>query len=265
VPLTEALGDQSEATRDQGQDSQTGETFQQLDLTVQVGNLHAGVAIVDWLGQEPQIAEAEMLARRLLERVETVRQATAPGLYGQVVRLTGEAVIPSLDSYYLLDSEPVRLYGESSLQTIRNDFVLTSGGRIDGYQVHQQIAAGTDAPEDDVWFMLDASRFADEAAAAAWLTSTPQRIGSNTAFANLEVVQTQTFGDESISYTLSTADGETIYRGVSLRVGTVVVTIDITAPQPPSALAVETLAQVQAACLIAGGCADPLPVPGDLT
>jgi hypothetical protein len=264
VPLTEALGDQSEATHDQGQDSQTGDTFAQLDLTVRVGNLHAGVAIVDWLGKEPQVAEAEMLARRLLERVEMTRQATAAGLYGQVVRLTGEVVIPSADSYYLLDSEPVRLYGESQLQTIRNDFVLTSGGRIDGYQVHQQIDRGTDAPEDDVWFMLDASRFVNEAAAAAWLAGTQQRIGSNTAFSNLEVVQTQTFGDESVSYTLSTADGQSTYRGVSLRVGAVVVTIDVIAPQLPSAAIVEALAQVQAACLIASGCADPLPVPGDL-
>ena len=31
-----------------------------------------------------------------------------------------------------------------------------------------------------------------------------------------------------------------------------------------AAAAVEALAQVQAACLIAGGCADPLPVPEDL-
>jgi hypothetical protein len=264
VPLTEALGDQSEATRDQGQDAQTGETFEQLDLTFQVGNLHAGVAIVDWMGQEPQVAEAEMLARRLLERVEVTRQATAAGLYGHVVRLIGEVVIPSIDSYYLLDSEPVRLYGESQLQTIRNDFVLTSGGRIDGYQVHQQIDRGTDAPEDDVWFMLDASRFEDEAMATAWLAGTQQRIGSNSAFADFEVVQTQTFGDESISYTVSSADGQSVYRGVSLRVGAVVVAIDVIAPQLPSAATVEALAQIQAACLIAGGCADPLPVPGDL-
>ena len=98
----------------------------------------------------------------------------------------------------------------------------------------------------------------------AWLAGAPQRIGSNTAFANLEVVQTQTFGDESISYTLSTADGQSAYRGVLLRVGAIVIAIDVIAPQLPSATAVEALAQVQAACLIAGGCADPLPVPEDL-
>lgn len=265
VALTLGIGDQAEATRDQGQDPQTGETFEQLDLTFRVGNLHAGVAVIDWQGLEPDVAELETLALRLLERIEAVRNLNTPGLYGQVVRLSGEGVVTVIDHYFLLDREPLRLYGESLLGSMRRDFEATFQGEIDAYQMQQQIASGAEALEDDSWYLVDVNRFADEAMAAAWLASKQQRIANNTSFVNAQFAQSPTFGDESFGYSLTTADGATAYRGIVLRVGSIVISIDVTGPQAPSATTVETLAQAQVECLNTGGCAAPLPVPADLT
>jgi hypothetical protein len=265
VPLTAGIGDQAEATLDQGQDAQTGEVFAQLDLTFRIGNLHAGVAIIDWKGQAPVIAEAERLAERLLERIETVRNQTTPGLYDQVTRLSGDDVTTVSDHYILLDHEPVPLYSESEVETMRRDFEATAYGQIDGYSVQQQMARGTEDPGDDTWYIVSLHRFADESTAAEWLASTQQRMAANPAFDNAQFTQDQVFGDESIDYTLSSQDGTVAYRGIVLRVGTIVVSIDVTAPQAPSAAAVESLALAQVNCLNANGCAAPVPVPAELS
>jgi hypothetical protein len=259
-PLTTPLGEQSEATRESGTDAD-GLPFAQIDLTFQSGNLHAGLVIIDWTGAEPDLAQAEALAARLMERIESVRAGNAPGLSSMAVRLTGENVAPYADDYILLDGQIVRAYGQSQQDAILQTYVSAVDRETDSFRMQQQLTAGTDAPEDDGWLFVNLTRFADEATAQAWLAGTQQRLTTNPDFANFQIAPGPTLADESITYTVSGADGQYQYRGATMRAGTIVVTIDVAAPTAPDPAAVDAILAHQAACLTQGGCDGPLAVP----
>jgi hypothetical protein len=261
----ETVGDQSEATRDRGADAATGAEYAEIDFTFRVGNLHAGVAIVDWQGEDPDVAEAETLANRLRDRIEATLDDGAPGLGSRVSRLTGSDVVPSADYYLIRDGEAIVLYGESTEQATARSDAAAEIGQTDGYRLWQQIAAGKDGADDDVWYLIELDRFADEDAAAEWLAGTEERVEANTALANLEVDRdAPTFGDESFAYTVETSDGTYRYRSVTLRVGKTIALVDVGAPETPPAEAIAMSVKAQAACLESGGCAQPLALPETL-
>ncbi|MGH2559891.1 MAG: hypothetical protein ACRDJH_12565, partial [Thermomicrobiales bacterium] len=263
-PRLGQFGDELEATRDRGEDSATGDPFATLDTSFRLGRLHAGVAIVDWHGDEPPLADGEKLARRLLERVESTLDEGCPGLGSQVLRLTGGEIVPSADYYLLRDGEALPIYGESAADV--DAWMAAAAGidQTDGYQLWQQIAAGGAETDDDVWYLVELLRFADENAAAGWLADTEDRIGRNAAFEAVEIdAGAPEVGDESIGYTLEAADGGARYRGISPRVGDTVAAIDVIAPETPPAEVVEAFAESQAACLGKTGCVEPLPLPDD--
>ena len=261
----EAFGDESEATRVQGEDEESGDRYDALDLSLRLDNVHTGVTIVDWAGEEPDLGDAEALAGLLLERVEATLDGDGAGLSSQVARLAGEAIVPSADHYLLRDGEALPLYGESRRDTNGREDAAADIDQTDGYRLWQQIAAGDDGTEDDGWFLVELLRFADDDAAADWLADTEDRIGDNPAFADLEIdEEAPTAGEESVAYTLKTEDGSARYRGIALRVGETVATIDVIAPETPPAEVVAALANAQAACLDDGGCVEALPLPDDL-
>ena len=249
------VGDESEATRDQGEDLATGDEYAQIDLTFRLGNLHAGVAIVDWQGDEPEVDEVEALAERLLERIEATIEDGGPGLGTQVPRLAGDGIVTTADQYALLDGEAIAGFGESPDEARGRARAAADVDQTDGYRLWQQLFAGEEEPDDDVWYQVDVWRFADEDAAADWLAGTEDRVESNQDLTNLDLDDgPAAAGDESIVYTVETEDGSVRFRSVALRVGNTVAVIDLSGPETPPAEAVEALAEAQADCLDEGAC-----------
>ena len=263
-PLTTPIGSQSEATRETGFDPETNEPFDQLDLTFQIGNLHAGVAMIDWEGGTVELADLETLAARLLQQIESVHGEVAPGLSTQVVRLEGDNVAAYTDKYTLMDGQAVRAYGASPKNAIVNSFAAALANEVDGYQLQQQLTAGTEDPTDDGWYLVELTQFSSVESASDWVAGSQARIGSNTAFVDQQFIEEPTFGDESLNYSLTSADGTFRYQGVILRVGSTVVSFDVATPAGPSPAAVEAIAQAQADCLEAGGCVNSLAIPPGL-
>jgi hypothetical protein len=261
VPMTGVIGDQSEATHDANQDPASGELFDMIDLTFQYGNLHAGVAVIDWTGQAVDIAQVEALGRTLRERIDAIGAQGAPELSGQVIRLTGDTVTAYTDKYILMGGNAVRAYGASQLDTTMFSVTAAHEGKVDWYQVQQQLTAGTQDPADDGWYLLEVTRFADAESASAWMARTRAGLENNTAFTDLTFGTGPTVGEESFSYALTLADGTQRYQSVVFRIGAVAVSLDVATPEGPPPTVVEAIAQAQVACLERGGCPEPLPVP----
>jgi hypothetical protein len=256
----EEFGDQSEITADRGEDPASGDEYAQLDLTVRLGNLHAGVAIVDWSGEEPDLADVEALGERLLERVESVLEEGAPGLGAQVLRLTGPALVLSADYYVVLDGAALPLSGQAPRDARARDRAAAEIDQTDGYRFWQQLAPGGDDQADDVWYLAELLRFEDEDAASNWIGDTEDRIAANEDLTDLEVEESSA-GDEALFYAVETVDGDTNYRSVVIRVGATVATIDLSGPEAPPGAAIAALAAAQVACLEDEGCPEPLALP----
>jgi hypothetical protein len=263
IPLSTPIGDQSEATQENILDSETGEPYIQIDVTFRTGNLHAGVAIIDWEGGLVELPEVEAAAHRLLERVQTGLSGTAPGLDGLTFRLSGEQIIPSADYYTLVAGEAIPQYGESPQDVAARESAAASDGQTEIYSLQQELSTGTEAPDDDTWYLLELTRFTDDDAATRWLGGSQERISGNDALKDAEFVDGPTYGSESVHYTLTTADGQTGHRGISFRVGNIVASIEVAAPTTPLAMFAQALASAQERCLEDGGCPEPVSLSSD--
>ncbi len=92
IPMSAPIGDQSEATHQTVLDQQTGEPFDLIDLTFRSGRFQAGVAIIDWQGQTVQLTQVELLAQRLLQRIQSASNVSAPGLSNLAMRTGGSGI-----------------------------------------------------------------------------------------------------------------------------------------------------------------------------
>ena len=259
------FGEQSEATRYRATDPVTGDEFSAVDLTIRLGTLHVGVRMTDWVGQEPELAEVEALAARLVARAEGVLANGGPRLSPRAVRLTGDGIQPLLDTYSLLDGEAIQLYNESARDRLRRQNEAAGMGQTDEYGVWQLLAPGGEAAEDDVWYMLSLLRFTDDDAADDWLSQTEERVSANANFTEFEIDDNAPpVGDASVTYTVEWANAPIVFRSVGVRVGATVAVIDMQGPDAPPAAGVEAVAEAQARCLENGACTEPLALPEDL-
>jgi hypothetical protein len=260
LPLASPIGDRAEATHLSGQDASTGKPYDQIDLTFQLGPYHAGVAVIDWQGQPVSQPQVELLAHRLLERLSSGDQ-TDPDLSNVVLRIGGEIASTTSDHYLLLGSRAIAQYGESASALSEREQSAAGASQTDSYQVQQQLALGTAGTEDDLGVTVDVTRFADDAAAHAWMAALPQLVSTNTGFTNAQFVQFTAIGDETVGYSVTSADGSLAYRSVALRVGRDVAVIDITGTSFASPLMIAALADAQAQCLLSADCPMPYQLP----
>lgn len=199
-----------------------------------------------------------------MERLEGVLDENGPGLSTQAIRLTGEDIVSTLDIYSLLNRKAVHLYTESTRGSVRRQNDAAELGQTDVYVVWQH-AAGGEGVEDDIWYLVDLMRFADDDAANEWFDQTERRVGNNTNFTDFEVDnEAPTLGDESIAFTAEWADSPIFYRTAVLRVGTTVAVVEMQGPERVPSIAVEAVAEAQADCLEDRWCEVPMAVPEEL-
>jgi len=263
IPLSAPIGDQSEATHEASTDPNTGETFDQIDVTFQAGRFQAGVAIIDWQGQTVQLAEVETAARQLLTRVQAPPTGAA-GLSGVALRISGDQVQPYMDQYRLSAGVAVPQYGELAQDIQARSSAAASIAQSDEYAVEQFLAGGASVPENGTWYRLWIMRFTDETAATNWVAGVSGRLNADPSFSNVVVLQGPAVGDQSVAYTLTTTDGTSAYRGIVFRVGNQVASIDLSGPTIASPLLLLAIADRQATCLADGICTAPYAVPASL-
>lgn len=255
----EDIGDQSEATHYQG------DGYESIDLSFLQGNVYAGVRIVDWSGDAPELADTEALAETLLDHIETVLDEGGPGLSNQALRLTGDEVESSEDVYLLLDGNASQFYYEESRDARDREDLADETGMQNEYRIWQLLAPLEDEQEDDVWYYLMLADFRDEDAASEWFAGLEDQIRSDPQFTNFESEDNApVFGDESLEYTVEWSDGGIFYRSIAIRLGASVFVIDLQAPQTPPADATEALGEAQLACLEDGECPEPLEIPAEV-
>ncbi len=264
LSMSTPIGDQSEATHETLTDPETGDTFDQVDLTFQSGRFQAGVAVIDWQGNTVPLAEVERLAQQLLTRLQTGSAANATGLSELALRIGGATIEPYGDQYLLAAGQAIPQYGESAQDIQGRTSAAATIGETDEYMVQQYLAVGADEPADDIWYTLHLMRFTDETAATSWMAGLPERVSGNTAFANVVFLGGPTVGEESVAYTLTSADGSLGYRAIALRVGNEVALIDVSASISTNPLLLLAIADGQANCLESGACTMPLVIPPGL-
>jgi hypothetical protein len=259
IGRVESFGDASEATR-----YRTGD-IEAIDLTFRLGNLHGGVLLVDRTGGTPATDDVEALAALLIGRIERVLDEGGPGLSGRTLRLTGDEVEASVDNYLLIDGEAIHFYHESEADLRGRESEAEEFGQTDEYDVWQLLSPLGAGLEDDVWYFVAVSRFADEETASDWLAGIEARVEDNDGLAGFEIDESApVFGDQSVTYTVEQVEHPIAYRNLSLRVENVVADISLQGPEAPDVDVVEEVAGLQTRCLEAGGCFEPQEVPDGL-
>jgi hypothetical protein len=271
VPGTRVVGDASAIARRPGVDPGSGLPYRGLELVFRTGTLVAGVGVYDYAGGEPAVAEVEALAAVVLARIERVRAGGGPGLSPRALRLgaarpEAPGPVPVYEGYDRLGGATVPEYGESAEALAARAARL--GEATDAYRVVQRLPAGTAAAGDDVVYASVLFRFADAAAAAAWLAGAEERLARVPGFtAVAPAAGAAAVGDESRAFAVDSRVGGEDARGVVVvaRVGREVAQVRLFAPQAPPLALAEELAVAQAGCLRWAGRCGRLPVPAALT
>jgi hypothetical protein len=266
IAMSAPIGDQSAATHASGLDAVTGQPFDRINLRFLSGRFQAEVVLLDLQGQVVRMTDAEKLAQQLFTRLESGLTRDGGGLSGVALRMN-LMVDPHSDQYVLVAGQAIPQYGEAAKGVDWRTSTAAANAEVDIYKVQQKLDVGSDAPDDDVWYLLRLTRFTDATAASSWMAGIRSRISSNTEFANVTFRDGPAFGDESVSYTLTTADGMTRYRAIAFRIGAEVATIDLTSASNTEQLLLKALpalllalADAQANCLEAAACTAPFGV-----
>ena len=246
-----------------------------LDVTESVsvafrqGNLTATVLIEDYANNPPDIGQAQVLAERLRDRMETVFAGAAPDLSTRALRLQTDVIGLSDDYYALLDGDFIRSAWDHPADTAEAVAAGEAGyaglGATDAYEVRHRFVEG----EMGYRYFGDLYRFPTSRAAAAWVDAYPAWLERLVAIDDVEaVIGFPDYGDASGAWTAVAEPTDRgpahVYRTAAIRVDNVVATISLLTPRdaPPETFA--ALVAAQTACLEGRACLDPMPVPDGL-
>jgi len=256
------FGEQTDLTADGGFDAQS-RPFRSLDLTLRVGNLVGGVTLIVYPGEsgfEPDQDELEALGVILELRLSSPPEAS---IGVSVARLDPAGSLTYDDAYYRLDGVDLPLLDESEdASDLRRE---AYGDAQTVYQLFQGID-GTGALGG--LYSVTLYEFADDQAAAAWMSGSGQILTLNDYYANVEPAEPGTItSDQSLAYTFGPFDAPPKARITLARVGSSVVRVQLVPsgalPEVPMSIA-EGLTNTQLTCLAQGNCVSVL-VPEDLT
>lgn len=264
VPLSRPLGEQAEATRDRG--TSGGRPSRSLDVTFRVGNLVAGVTVVNYPSRDfvdPEVDEAQGLAEILATRLAS---PPLPGstLGGAVLRLDGSerSLTTYDDAYYRLAEVDVTQLGETRREAEAR--TATYAEATDVYQLWQGVDAGSEA---GALYGVTLLRFPDEVAATAWVKGLADLLQANPFYGDLRPAsESAAIGDQSVAlaYTPGGGTGAPHALLLAVRVGADVARVHLV-PQGQLAevpiVVLEELARAQVACLQVLSCPDAAAVP----
>jgi hypothetical protein len=226
------------------------------------------IAIVDYSGTTPTLAELTELGRAQAARLAAAGAEPPPGLSQQALRLIGPSVDSDHGGYSRRGGEQLRLYRQTAGGYAATAASNGDAGVIDSYSYGATIIDPSMPSPVPVDYYVNVVRLPDAAAAAAfaehrsegWFARPWQGVRSARRIDGGAMAP----GATAFAYTYSRPDGIAVpgYY-VWLQVGERVAWIDVRGPGASEA-AVAPLVAAQAACLEAGWCAAPVPVPPTL-
>jgi outer membrane protein assembly factor BamB len=242
-----------------------------LVVAFREGNLIESVEIVRYASAEdPELEPALLLARQLQARIDSVITAQSPRLGDAALRLSTLAGPAEYEGYARRGGETFIWFGELAEDFAARDAALSDA--VDVYQLEQQVAPASQEVVPP-YFIDRLYRFADEAAARAFIDQTPQKLADDTAnsggeFSAVLVEGATAFGDNSLTFEIQdeidagTAYGYRIY----VQVGSDIGRMQLDSSNGISIDAAEAIAAAQTACLEAGSCLaaeqSPVSLPG---
>jgi hypothetical protein len=258
VTGTRLIGDEFRLVRVAARDPQAGTPYQELALGFRNGRLTARVLLRDWTGAEPALAEVEVLADRLLARIERVLRRGAPRLSLRVVHPVPRENAVSTGAYLRRDGEDMRLTYESTEEFAAR--VATYGAATDVFTSATEIAASD--RDYALGFDVDLVRFLDADQASIWQRETAARLGDGDGVIAMSMKDgIEGLGDEAVVTVAHDTDQdgfEVRYTSAAfVRSGAIVAVIRVTRTNDPPPLATtKALAAVQVTCLTTPGCPD---------
>lgn len=271
LAMTTSFGEESELTRELGTSGLDGRAFRSLDLTFRVGDLVAGLTLINYAtadALEPDRLAVERLAALLEDRLTAADVGS--GLGAHVARLGDETrqLVTFDDAYYRFGGDDVPLAGES-----------VDGGRLrtqsyadatDVYQLWQGIDTGTDA---GVLYGATLLQFPDASVGEEWLLNLESTLAENPFYGDLRYaggIGDRGLGDRALalSYVANGGNpGAPRAVLVAVQVGAVVIRAHLVPQGDLPSIGVDPaveLARAQVACLGDIECAEPGELPGDL-
>lgn len=236
-----------------------------LELKFHLGTLVATVSIIDYTGQQPELADVERLAELLLARLTGATRISTPGLGFHALRL--HDLPPDFDAYVRRDGVTLPITGEPELVAgLRN---TSYGEATDAYRTEQVIPADEAGTAQDVYVHNVLAHFPYEAAASAAFAGYPATLIALPGIADYqERSPSAVLGDEATlaTYIGPRQDAEPFYYvRATVREGRYVMSVTvIQAGQETDAAWVEALAAEAVACLSAEGWCPRVVLPAAL-
>lgn len=284
-PGATPAGDQSIAWSSSGTSDVSGDPVAATAQMVRVGNRIVSTAITDHTSPyavDP--LQRQRLTGRLLDRVERIGTAGQPcppagpigvraefndrsglhlpGLGSCVLRLTRDEALPYRAAYTLVDGTAIQIWNETPEELAERQAEAETVGVRDEYQVQYII----DRDGRQAFSYVYIASYRDEATAAARFDGLEQRLRADAeerpgaSFAP----GAPAVGDASATYAWTTASTGHAVTSSAARVDNVVVTVRFSQTTAPVPAATQALLQSQVACMQAGDCAQPVPVPPEV-
>lgn len=269
VTGTRTIGDRSAIFRDiDDQESATptldaNDVPRSITLLFRVGDLDAGVDVVDYDRNLPPVTDLETLADAVRNRIVTERDQETPGLAFQALRVSPSTT--SLDGYENLHGQLIPRSNESPEQRQFRETIW--GGEEDVYRSATFVSAGAEGYDDDVLVQNALTQFENEDAAAEYLSAVPQLLNGSPDYSDLDISPSDA-GDEAVTaaYTIQGSNGQVFHVERTIaRKGSMVTDVAIRSVDgSPSAGALAALVTASLECLGGESWCPPAPVPAGL-
>ncbi|MDP9363466.1 MAG: hypothetical protein M3Q10_04410, partial [Chloroflexota bacterium] len=120
--------------------------------------------------------------------------------------------------------------------------------------------------ESTIFYGVTLYAFPGDDEAKAWLAGLPERLDEDPLPGYLRfapVEDAPSLGDGSAAYAFDRQEGDTSVSGIRyyVRHGPEVAALELAAPVVPSLSQIQSLVEAQLACLDAGACPEPTPLP----
>jgi hypothetical protein len=254
------FGDESLTLRGSGIDPTTGAAYQAVSIEARAGRLLPAVTIFDYSNQPPDLAVAEALMERLMERIARETRPARGELGYLVARLRGEGVETWDDRYGRLNGESIPVYADTAESLASREPGIAVMREI--YYLQQTVPAGGAGYQDDILYNVGLHRFASPAEAAAWfdgfLFGSPERT---------LVTGMPPLGEQAITFRREFDQGEGVMAPglvTYVRSGTDVLRIAVSGPWEVELAGYEALLARTVECLSSEFCLEPVPVPREL-
>jgi outer membrane protein assembly factor BamB len=213
--------------------------------TVEAADSPFGVEVIEELGQ--------MMA----DRIDTVRERDQPGLSSLALRLD-IAASPFIERYDLLDGDVLAQWLETPQE--RDERMQDYQGRSTIFRLDQSIPLAGRQLNETPRYNVTLGQFETEELASEFLTTRSDALGVGTIRNDVEL------GDETLTFPNNYDWLDEARSGFRLyiRVGSIVASMAIDGIVSPGLETLNELAALQTACLEAGACPDPAPLPAGL-